>query len=87
MNSNSFIKARICNSSDSETISQCNDIVLQISPEEISKLQSTVIHDFLSLNIDYQMASLSFGTAFITVISLWLTSKGIGAIINMVRNF
>lgn len=65
----------------------CNDVTLKLPKTEVMKLQSSVVSDSpQSLNIDYQVASQYWGIAFSTVIALWLFSKGIGAIINMVRN-
>lgn len=65
----------------------CNDVTLKLPKAEVMKLQSSVISDgSQSLNIDYQIASQYWGVAFSTVIALWLFSKGIGSIINMVRN-
>ncbi|MDX7990798.1 hypothetical protein [Xenorhabdus littoralis] len=37
-------------------------------------------------SLDYSVAAQFWGVAFTSVIGLWLFSKGIGLIINMVRN-
>lgn len=64
----------------------CNNVILKLTKTEVSKLQSVIIYDNSpSLNIDYEVASQFWGVAFFSVITLWLFSKGVGTIINLVK--
>lgn len=77
------LTADICQKTQISQDDNCQNVTLTISKSELTALVYS--ENKQDLNIDYALAAQYWGVAFTSVFTLWLFSKCIGLIINMVR--
>lgn len=83
MNDKVKIAADICKTIQISQGDNCQNVTLTISKSELTALVHS--ENKQDLNIDYALVAQYWSVAFTSVITLWLFSKCIGLIINMVR--